>query len=481
MLYQNHDNNAINSQQANTTIHFFATILHTMKNQGVFMFIRILPFLSILVFRFIGLFIVLPVISLLIAKMPDANMWNVGMAIGAPYLLQMVCQPFFGRWSDKYGRKPILMIGLIVFLIGTIICMFESSIYYLILGRCVQGMGAIGGILTALVADSVKEEKRTGAMALMGIGIFVSFIIAMILGSILGAHFGLNSLFGLSAVVTLISLFITIFFVKPTQKITYVYPNHNENKDTETDIKKSIFAVSLSGFIEKLLMVLTFALVPIILNEHIDKTHFWYIYLPAILAGIVALGPTSVISEKRGLAKEVLLASIGIFFIAYFCMALWIDNIIVFGVGLACFFAAFSIQEALLQSMVSKYAKAKYRGKVIGDFSAAGFGGSFIGAMIGGFFSQYDTISMWHWTLFGTLMICMILWLFVVIILVRNPDAHKTLYIPLNQVGLKDLETLNTLIGVMEWYENLQENLLTIKYNTKILESKQIYTLLQYK
>lgn len=445
------------------------------------MFIKILPFLSILVFRFIGLFIVLPVISLLISTMPDANIWNVGMAIGAPYLLQMVCQPFFGRWSDKYGRKPILMLGLIVFFIGTIICMFESSIYYLILGRCVQGMGAIGGILTTLVADSVKEEKRTSAMALMGVGIFVSFVIAMILGSILGAHYGLNSLFGLSAIVTLISLAITIFFVKPTPKITYIYPSHDAHKDAESDIKKSIFAVSLSGFVEKLLMVLTFALVPIILNEHIDKTHFWYIYVPAMIAGIIVLGPTSVISEKRGLAKEVLLASIGIFFIAYFCMALWIDNIVIFGIGLACFFAAFSMQEALLQSMVSKYARAKDRGRVIGDFSAAGFGGSFIGAMIGGCFSQYSAIAMWHWILFGTLMVCMILWLFIVIALVKNPDAHKTLYIPLTQVGLKDLETLNTLVGVMEWYENLQENLLTVKYNTKILESNQIYTLLQCK
>lgn len=445
------------------------------------MFIRILPFLSILIFRFIGLFIVLPVISLFIATMPHANIWSVGMAIGAPYLFQMLCQPFFGRWSDKYGRKPILMLGLIVFLIGTVICMLESSIYYLILGRCVQGMGAIGGILTALVADSVKEEKRTSAMALMGVGIFVSFVIAMILGSILGAHYGLNALFVLSAIVTIISLLITIFFVKPTQKISYIYPNHEANKDTELSIKKSIFAVSLSGFIEKLLMVLTFALVPIILNEHIDKTHFWYVYLPAMFAGIISLGPTSVISEKRGRAKEVLLASIGIFLMAYFCMALWIDNIFMFGVGLACFFAAFSMQEALLQSMVSKYAKAKSRGGVIGDFSAAGFGGSFIGAMIGGCFSQYSVISAWHWILFGTLIVCMILWLFIVIILVKNPDAHKTLYISLTQVGLKDLEMLNTLVGIMEWYENLQENLLTIKYNTKILESKQIYTLLQCK
>ena len=413
------------------------------------MFIAILPFLSILIFRFIGLFIVLPVISLLIATMPHANEWTIGLAIGTPYLFQALCQPLFGRLSDKYGRKPILILGLIIFFIGSIVCMFETSIYYLIIGRCIQGMGAIGGLLTTLVADSVREEKRTSAMAIMGAGIFVSFVISMFLGSILGAHYGLNSLFILSACVTLLSLCITFIFVKPTPKITYIYPDHKQNADIEKNIKISIFAINCSGFVEKLLMVLTFALAPIILNEHIEKTYFWIVYVPAIVVGVLALGPTSILSEKRGKAKEVLLASILIFCIAYLCMALWIDNVAIFGIALALFFAAFSMQEALLQGLISKYARAK----------------------------TYESITTWHWILFITLMICMVIWFLFVFITIKNPNATKTLYIPSHDI-MDNLESLNTLIGVIEWYKNTQENVVTIKYNAKILDSTQIYAYL---
>lgn len=442
------------------------------------MFFKVLPFLSILIFRFMGLFIVLPVISLLIADMPHANVWNVGLAIGAPYLFQMFFQPFFGRLSDEYGRKPILILGLIVFIIGSIICMFESSIYFLIVGRCVQGMGAIGGILTALVADSVREEKRTGAMALMGVGIFVSFVVSMGLGSVLGAHYGLNALFGLTVIVTFLSLLITIFFVKPLPKIKYIYPQSEINANMQKAVKISIFVTSLSGFLEKLLMTLTFALAPIILNEYVDKSHFWIIYVPAIFAGIIVLGPTSIFSEKRGKSKEVLLVSIVLFLLAYLCMGVWIDKVVIFGIALAFFFAAFSMQEALLQSLVSKYAKAKERGSVIGDFTAAGFGGSFVGAMLGGLFSNYEYIQKWHWVLFGALIVCMILWLVLVVLMIKNPHTAKTLYFSMNDIKLQNLESLNDLGGIMEWYENIQENVLTIKYNSEVLDSKKIYEFL---
>ena len=289
--------------------------------------------------------------------------------------------------------------------------------------------------------------------------------------------YGLNSLFILSACVTLLSLCITFIFVKPTPKITYTYPDHKQNADIEKNIKISIFAINCSGFVEKLLMVLTFALAPIILNEHIEKTYFWIVYVPAIVVGVLALGPTSILSEKRGKAKEVLLVSILIFCIAYLCMALWIDNVAIFGIALALFFAAFSMQEALLQGLISKYARAKNRGAVIGDFSAAGFGGSFIGAIIGGNFSTYESIMTWHWILFITLMICMVIWFLFVFITIKNPNATKTLYIPSHDI-MDNLESLNTLIGVIEWYKNTQENVVTIKYNAKILDSTQIYAYL---
>lgn len=442
------------------------------------MFKKILPFLLILLFRFIGLFIVLPVISLLISSMDKADSISVGLAIGAPYLMQMIFQPLFGRLSDRYGRKIILIIGLFIFLLGSIICMLESNIYYLIIGRCVQGVGAVGAILTALVADSTLESERTKAMALMGVAIFASFIIAMILGSILGAHFGLNSLFGLTCVMAIISLLIALFCIQKTPKITFNYPQSALNTDVEKVAKMGIITLSLGSFIEKFLMILTFAIAPIILGATLEKTQFYYIYLPAVICAIFALAPVSIASEKKNMAKQMLLVSILMFFVSYILMAIFVDNIVIFGVAFGFFFSAFAIQEAILQSLISKLAKAKYRGAVIGDFNAAGFAGSFAGALIGGFFHTYDAIVLNHWLLFSPLVLAMLVWFAITFYMLKNPDLTHTLYLPSNSIEIAKLDSIK---GIIEYYENTQEQLIAIKYNTKILDSKRLESILNIK
>ncbi|MWV62388.1 MFS transporter [Helicobacter saguini] len=442
------------------------------------MFKKILPFLLILLFRFTGLFIVLPVISLLISTMENADSIKVGLAIGAPYLMQMIFQPIFGRLSDRFGRKIVLIIGLFIFLLGSIICMLESNIYYLIIGRCVQGVGAVGAILTALVADSTKESERTKAMALMGVAIFASFILAMILGSLLGAHFGLNSLFALTCVMAVISLLIALFGIKKAAKITFVYPQNSLNESVEKSTKMGIITLSLGSFVEKFLMLLTFALAPIILGANLEKTQFYYIYLPAVICAIFALAPASIFGEKKNMAKQVLLSSIFMFFVSYILMAIFVDNIVVFGVAFGLFFSAFAIQEAILQSLISKLAKAKFRGAVIGDFNAAGFAGSFVGALVGGFFHTYDAIVVHHWLLFSPLILAMIVWFFITLYMLKNPDLTRTLYLP---TGTFDIAKLDSIKGIVEYYENTQEKLVAIKYNTQILDSKSLESILNIK
>lgn len=436
------------------------------------MFLSILPYLSVLSFRFLGLFIILPVISILISNMEGANPITIGIAIGAPYLVQMILQPLFGRASDKYSRKYVVIVGLIIFLIGSIICMNEDSIYMLIIGRCLQGAGAIGGVLSALIADCVREELRTRAMAIMGGGIFLSFIIAMLLGSILGFYYGLSSLFLLTSILTFISILIIIFFVKNTKKIKYIYP---ENSYISTRFDKSIKILYLGSFIQKMFMILTFTLTPIILKQYISGEDFYLIYIPAIICGILALGPSSIISEKRSRGKEILLISIFLFFATYTLMFHFIYGLIFFTIALAVFFVAFSVQEALLQGMISKFAKAKYRGKIIGDFTAFGYGGSFIGAIVGAYFVDIDTLIDYRLELFVPILGICVMWFVLTIIFLINPEKNaKVAYISNADLKNINIANLNNTKGIMEWYENTTENTFVVKYDTSIIDENTI-------
>ena len=430
------------------------------------MFFQLLPLLSILIFRFFGLFIVLPVISLLLASLPDASSLTIGLVIGAPYLFQVLFQPLFGRLSDRYGRKPLLILGLFIFLLGSLLCMIDSSIYFLIVGRFLQGIGAVGGILIALVADCVPEEKRTGAMALMGMGIFVSFVLALLLGPVVGGHYGLSALFGVTVIASLASLIISFVFVKSSAKLNYAYgdsPTKNEK-----GLKLSLVIVSASNFLEKFLMILTFALAPIILTQHMERSSLWIVYAPALVLALLSLAPASILSEKRGKSLVVLVVSIGLFFLCYGLLAISLDSVLLLGVALACFFAAFSIQEAILQSLVSKYAKAKTRGAVIGDFSAAGFAGSFVGALVGGLFHDYSLIESYRIELFGGLALCSIAWALSIKFL-ANPHRAKTIYVDKKSLDSKKLKSKLSQEGVLDWYENVNEGVLVVKYDKEIL------------
>lgn len=448
------------------------------------MFKQVFPLLSILFFRFLGLFIVLPVISLLVATMEHASIINVGIAIGAPYLFQVIFQPLFGRLSDRYGRKPVLLIGLVIFLIGSIVCMLADSIYYLIIGRCLQGIGAIGGILTALVADCVPEEKRMHAMAIMGVGIFASFIVAMILGSFVGGtSYGLGGLFGLSAFLSLVSIIIAVYFVKSKDRIAYAYMLDSNIYNKE--ITRSIVIACASNFIEKFLMIFTFSIVPIALSSYMDKSNFYAVYIIAVFFAILSLAPASIFSEKKGKSLQVLSISIALFFTCYLGLALFIENVGIFSFCFVLFFIAFSIQEALLQSLVSKYAKASVRGAVIGDFSAAGFAGSFFGAMLGGVFHDYSILIQWHGIIFFIVATLMVIWGFVARKWLANPHNAKMLYIRTEDIAVPQdlmhskLESFLRNESIIEWYENVSENIMIIKYRIDRISPIDITNLLK--
>ena len=187
------------------------------------MFKTILPLSSIIALRFLGLFLVLPVISVYAMNLEGASTTLIGIVIGGYALTQMIFQVPFGVMSDKLGRKGTIVLGLLLFAIGSFICAISTDIYTLLVGRLLQGAGAIGAVVTAMISDLVKEEQRPKAMAIMGMSIAGAFAISMVAGPTLGAAFGIEILFYITMVLALVSIFVLLKKVPNPPHITHTY------------------------------------------------------------------------------------------------------------------------------------------------------------------------------------------------------------------------------------------------------------------
>ncbi|BDQ26731.1 hypothetical protein ASB1_04070 [Helicobacter heilmannii] len=247
----------------------------------------------------------------------------------------------------------------------------------------------MGGVLSAMIADLVEEEKRTHAMAMMGAGIFFSFTAAMVIGPSIGMHFGVQWLFMLTALLSLASMFLMVFKVPEPPKIVYTLKEKPRLLDALKN--KDIFIINSCSFFEKCLMTLIFVLIPIALVHEfkMDKGVLWKIYTAGAVLGMVSMAPAAIIAEKFNKAKGVLLSGVFLFLIAYACLA-YADRHLdspttwLFIGGIMCFFAGFGTLEPIMQSLASKFAKAHQRGLVLGMFVAYGYVGSFVGGMLGG-------------------------------------------------------------------------------------------------
>ena len=242
------------------------------------MFKTIAPLSAIIALRFFGLFIVLPVISVYALSLPGSNSTLVGIVIGGYALTQMIFQIPFGIMSDKLGRKGTIILGLLLFAIGSIVCAVSDDILLLLLGRFLQGAGAIGAVVTAMISDLVQEEKRPKAMALMGGMIAGSFALAMIIGPIMGAFFGIHSLFWLTAILALLSIFVLIKFVPNPPLIKHTY-------STKTNLlpillNSNLIKMNITNFLQKGFMTFAFMIIPIVLTKTYNWN--WQIYIKFI-------------------------------------------------------------------------------------------------------------------------------------------------------------------------------------------------------
>ena len=362
----------------------------------------------VMAIRMLGLFMLFPVMSAYAGDYESATPFFIGMAIGIYGLTQAIFQIPFGYLSDRFGRKPILLIGLLVFLLGSIMAANTSNIIIVVIGRAFQGGGAISAVLMAFLADSISEENRAKANAFVGFQIGVAFMLSLLIGPIISSRIGLSGLFWVIAILSLIAMFI-VLSLKHTKSITYYKLSIEAFKETFT---KELLALDFSIFSLHLILAAGFIVMPLLImeNQIVSMIDNWQLYLPAVLLSFLGMIPLIVISEKFKKTKYILLFSILLLIasqIIFFSLNL---NFKVFLITLTIFFVAFNTVEALLPSLLSRTASSSKRGLAMGIFSTSQFLGTFMGGAIGGFiYDIYNLNSVFLFTIF----VAIIWWLLI--------------------------------------------------------------------
>ncbi len=423
------------------------------------MFRQVAPLSTIVALRFFGLFIVLPTISIYAMSLPGSSTTIVGMVIGGYALTQMLFQIPFGAMSDKIGRKTTITIGLLVFATGSVVSAVATDIDMLIAGRLLQGAGAIGAVVTAMISDLVVEHKRTKAMAIMGGMIAGSFALAMIIGPVVGASYGIDTLFYITAILSLVSIVLLYTIVPNPPKTIHDY--HEKATLLPLLFDKNLFKMNMTNMLQKGLMTFVFMISPIIMIQNYgwDKMELVYLYLPAMLAGVLAMAPASIIAEKRGKYKEVLIIGVLFFGFAFGFFGFVATEEFFIG-GVVLFFIGFNMHEPIMQSVAVKFSKTYQKGLSLGIFNSFGYLGTFVGGVLGGYL--YDSIGLQ--SLSVVVVVVSVLWLAMIASL-TNPKKLQTIYVKNSDIDRSNLDRLNySTMPIQEWYENNTEQMIIVKF-----------------
>ncbi len=438
----------------------------------------VMPLSLIIALRFLGLFIVLPVLSAYALSLEGSNAILVGIVVGGYALTQTVFQIPFGLMSDKLGRKKTLLIGLLIFILGSIVAAESTNIYMLMLGRFLQGAGAIGSVVTAMISDLVKEETRAHAMAIMGGTIAMSFAVAMIVGPVVGGYYGVDKLFWITAVLATLAILILFTKVPNPPKIIHNY-SEEESKMKEVFKDKSLVIMYVTFLFHTSIMTMAFFIIPIVMTHSIDdggfgwdKVDLWKVYLPAMVFGLIAMGPAAVFGEKKDKGKEIFLLSIVLIALGFILMG-FASNAILFIVGVVLFFIGFNMFEPLLQSFVSKFAKVHQKGAALGVANSFAYFGAFLGGLLGGWLMHSFSRS----TLALVVVVLCVGW-FLWVMKLRNPGHRGNVYMDYDRYDKERLDSLKMVKGVVEYYTNETEGTIVVKYDKDITDEDSIRELL---
>ncbi|MBO2663979.1 MFS transporter [Shewanella algae] len=421
---------------------------------------------SVFGLRMMGLFMIMPVFALYGQDLKGFSPLWVGIAIGAYGLTQAILQIPMGILSDRIGRKPVILGGLLVFALGSVLAAMSDSIYGVVAGRALQGMGAIAAAVLALAADLTRDEQRTKVMAIIGMCIGFSFALSLLVGPVVAQHLGLSGLFALTAGLALLGMLIVQLLV----------PNpvaHAPKGDTMAEPGKlknmlkdpQLFRLDAGIFILHLVLTAVFVALPLdLVDAGLAKEKHWMLYFPAFVGAFFLMVPLIIIGVKRNNTKGMFQFALLIMLASLLAMALFSHSLWVLALAIVAFFTGFNYLEASLPSLIAKFCPVGAKGSAMGVYSTSQFLGAFCGGLLGG--GAYQIMGAAG--VFSVAVVLLIIWL-ALTLRMKNPVLLKSYTLEAQVNGREQAQKmaaeLSQLPGVAEAIVVLEERVAYLKVN----------------
>ncbi|MBB2926376.1 MFS family permease [Paraburkholderia silvatlantica] len=373
---------------------------------------------AIFALRMLGLFMIMPVFSVYAKTIPGGdNLLLVGIALGAYGVTQSLLYIFYGWVSDRVGRKPVIATGLVIFAIGSFVAAGAHDMVWIIVGRVIQGMGAVSSAVLAFIADLTAEEHRTKAMAMVGGSIGMSFAVAIVGAPIVFHWVGMSGLFALVGVFSILAVGVVIWVVPDAPG----KPVHVRAPFAEVLHNVELLRLNFGVLVLHATQTALFLVVPrLLVDAGLPVASHWMIYLPVMGLAFVMMVPAIIVAEKRGRMKAVLLSAIGLILIGQLLLGSLAHTLVIVSAVLFVYFLGFNILEASQPSLVSKLAPGNRKGAATGVYNTTQSIGLALGGVAGGWILKHEGASAVFYTCSG-LVLC---WL-VIALNMKAPPLRR--------------------------------------------------------
>jgi MFS family permease len=423
--------------------------------------------------RLLGLFMIYPVFAAYAGTLAGASPYLIGEALGIYGLTQGLLQIPFGLLSDRVGRKVMIVLGLALFGAGSAVAALSTTIGGVIIGRALQGAGAVGSVILALVADLTSEDSRTAAMALVGITIGASFIVALLAGPVVATFIGVTGIFWLMVALALVGIAITQFVVPNPPRIRV----HRDAEAVPALLgavlrNRELLRLDLGIFALHAMLTASFLVVPDLLRgtAGVAVHGQWIVYLPVLLVSVAVMVPAIIVAEKYRRMKGVFVSAVAALVASQIMLFYGSGNVFALFAALIVFFSAFNVMEASLPSLITKVAPPDVKGTAMGVYSSLQFLGIFIGGIIGGMAHQHGGSA----GVFALTTALAVIWL-IAAAGMAQPSYLTTRLVPIAENNLSDAADLVTKLrqvpGVVEAVIIAEENVAYLKVDGKSFDA----------